>query len=351
MRDPPRSDRDVAWLVAGFTCAMASAGCTTRKDPPPAEVVVVVTTDMAVPADIDRIYLRITGAVDASEPLEQTYCLEGESAGLPTADVDVGPARDTMADAGGCAADSGDAGMKRVHLPATVALLEAAAIHIEGRLGSNVRVTRDQRVTLPVDGGPTLLAMPLDYLCTVAAGGSMTCPDSTYTCQAGDCSSFLVSVAGSDLPPYQGLPAGACFDVISCFEPGNMAIYSPQPALNSAAQCQVSPNDTLSLTAFGEPIVNVALVVNRTLVGNDYGFCAMDSNWCLIPIDRATTQTNSAVLSERTWYSLANGATTDIILPNHVCADIGDGGDGKPLLGVAIVGAQCPSKMASTCAE
>ncbi len=350
MRNPPRSDRDAVWLwVVGFTCAMACAACTTRKDARPPEVVVVVTTDMAVPADIDRIYLRITSAGDASEPLEETYCLVGESAGLPTADVDVGSARDTMADAGGCAGDAGDAGMKRVHLPATVALLEAAAIHIEGRLGSNVRVTRDQQVTLPVDGGPTMLAMPLDYLCTVTASGWTTCPDPTFTCQAGDCSTFPVSIAGSDLPAYVPPAGGACFDVIPCFEPGNMTIYSPEPALNSAAQCQVSPNN-MSLMTFGGPTVNVALVVNRTLVGNDYGFCATDSNWCLIPIDRATTQTSSAVLPERTWSSLANGATTDIILPDHVCADIGDGGDGKPLLGVAIV-ALCPSKTVSTCAE
>jgi hypothetical protein len=345
MRDPPGSDRDAVWLVVGFTCAMASAGCSTRKEAAPAEVVVVVTTDMAVPADIDRIYLKITSSDDASGPLEQTYCLVGEDAGLPTAGVDAGATDDGVPDdAGACAADARDAGMKRAHLPATVALLQAAAIHIEGRLGSEVRVARDQQVTLPVGEGPTLLAMPLDYLCTVTAGGWTTCPDSTFTCQAGDCRSFPVSIAGSDLPAYAGLSAGACFDVVRCFDSANITIPTE---VNDVGECQVSPSSP-SDTTFSKPDINVALVVNRSLAGNDYGFCTSDSTECLIPLDLGTGPIPSP---QRTWYPSTNGVGgTNIILPYAVCTDIGDGGDGKPLLGVAI-SADCLPKIAGTCAE
>jgi hypothetical protein len=45
-----------------------------------------------------------------------------------------------------------------------------------------------------------------------------------------------------------------------------------------------------------------------------------------------------------------NTGSVDIILPDAVCNDSGNEGEGKPLLGVVTAG-RCPAKRPNTCAE
>ncbi len=353
--------------------SLLGTACTGARKPAPGEVVAVVTTDMAVPTDIDRICVKVTSMTDASPPYAQIYYLTAEDGGSTAEDggnsggtsgigttsgqpgeadgtpADGGlPAIDPAAGAGDDCTPAADAGIKKVRLPATLALLEPAVVRIEGRLGATTRVSREEWVTAVPPDGVKMLAMPLEYLCSVGAvgaavgdGGMASCPDPS-TCQGGLCGVAPNSVAGTALPDY--VPTGgACFNVGGCFKDVRMW----QPAFNDVPQCVIKAD--ASNSDFANPNVNVALVVNQSLVGNRYGFCDSDASLCLIPLDLDSTDTSPI---PGTWFPSVpdNTVGVEIILPDAVCDDSGNQGDGKPLLGVVTAG-RCPAKRPNTCAE
>lgn len=352
-------------LVGVLYASLLAPACTGARKAAPGEVVAVVTTDMAVPADIDRICVKVTSMTDASPPYAQLYYLtpeDGGNSGIGTMSAPPGEPGATTPDGGLAAADPGmaatddcspaaaaavkaDAGVKKVRLPATLALLEPAVVRIEGRLGATTRVSLEEWVTTVPPDGVKMLEMPLEYLCSVGAGvldgGMASCRD-PGTCQGGLCGASPDSVAGTALPDY--VPSGgACFNVGACFAD----VHMWQPVFNDVPQCVIEAD--ASNSGLGNLDVNVALVVNRSLADNQYGFCDSDASLCLIPLDLDSTDTSP---TRGTWFASVpdNTGSVDIILPDAVCNDSGNEGEGKPLLGVVTAG-RCPAKRPNTCAE
>jgi hypothetical protein len=186
-------------------------------------------------------------------------------------------------------------------------------VHLELRQGGArgaLRVQREAELQFPSEGVKQL-PMPLDFLCV--EGSLPTACASGMTCRAGSCVDDKVE----RLADYVETPSsGACFNVAACFR-GLNGNNTPAPREDdNFKRCVIRGNQVLHAVD-----VNVALIVNRTVVGN-YGVCDALSGRCLVPLNQGPEG----------WQTLrdASGNAVAIGLPEAVCT----GSEG--MLGVVV---------------
>ena len=273
---PPLS---IVSLIASALMLMSSCA----RDPAPGEVILLISSDLAVPTDVDTLKITVTHAGQSETISEQCYWLNGFNPG-------------TMP---GCPAAS---------LPGSLALVASDAkngllkVHLELRQGDvkgALRVQRDAELQIPSEGVKQL-PMPLDFLCL--EGSLRAACERGMTCRAGSCVDDQVE----QLPDYvKTSSSGSCLDVLACFG-GINSINAPVPQVDdSLKRCAIRGNQAL-----GAVNVNVALIVNRTAVGN-YGVCDATSARCLVPLDKGPEG----------WQTLtdSSGNAVAIGLPDAVC--------------------------------
>ena len=303
-----------AALIMTQSCARESA---------PGEVMLLVSTNLSVSnGDVDTLQITVIRDGSSDAPTKRCYWLRE----LPRGTTPVCPT---------------------ASLPGTIALVSKDAtsgqthVHLEllqGGAKGAVRVQRDAELQIPSEGVKQL-PMSLDFLCLDASLPD-ACPAGT-TCQAGSCVDDKIG----QLADYVATPAAsACFDVETCFggfKGSNSTVPRSDTELN---RCTINGNQAL-----GAVNVNVALIVNRTMVGN-YGVCDDSTARCLIPLNHGPEG----------WQTLrdVNGVAAAIGLPDAVCSELNGS-----ILGVVVsssgvctakdesVGLCAPSPESPTCID
>lgn len=245
----------VAWL-SWCTCALSGIGCEREIDRP-GQLIVTIDTDMALPEQVDHLYVRVE--VEGQVRFENDYEVGSRSSAAMPATLNLVSY-----------SDSDD--------PVTVKIAGSKATED----GLSWRTYREATMPIPHDR-IARLHMPVQWLCKGQAEAAnqshspfekprakSTCDDG-YACRAGRCEK--VKVDTSRLPDYApedvfgggATPEeGSCFDTIGCMAQAR--------TVEPDADCRVPIPER-------EPI-NVAL---RVL--ND-GICDSSGLNCYVPLDR-----------------------------------------------------------------
>lgn len=276
---------------------LIALGCESKKR---GELVVAVATDMAMPQQIDSVFLQVE--------------VRGET--IHRLEYPVG------------------SGTNDNSIPATLTLVEGdqaapVTIRVAGEKKGKWRTFREVTTTVPEERS-ALLRMPIQWLCDESAkavtfnDGAVTqirmlsaCEEEDHSCVSGRCVPNLVD--SKSLPDYSPDKVfggadrpedGTCFDTVPCMLAGRV----------------VEPDENCTVPKPLTPEVNIGLRVT-----ND-GICDQSQTVCFVTLDANT---------DGGWTTIQN--SDRLQLPEAVCTKLK-----ARTINAVYVSTECPAKRAGT---